>query len=161
MTEKLDPSWIRGLVREVISEIVSDRVNGCNTGAGGPGEKVAKADPVVEEVTITSDDALAAFVKRLLSLSKNTEEWLSIEEGQRTFRLKCGAAAAAPKAREPEGMVEERTERIEKGPVSEARIVALGRAGVTRLILGKTALLTPLARDRAREMKIHIQKETR
>jgi hypothetical protein len=156
MTDTLDKSTLRGLVREVISEVVSDRVKRRKGAADDSGTTTNQGEAVVEEVSITSDADLADFVKRLLSLSKNTEAWLAIEDGQRTFRLKGGTGG-----QESVGESEDKVERIDRGPVSEARIVALGRDGVTRLILGKSAVLTPLARDRARELKIYVQKETR
>jgi len=48
--------------------------------------------------------------------------------------------------------------RIERGAVTEAVIVAAARAG-ERLVLGRGAVLTPLARDRARASGVPIEKE--
>ena len=48
--------------------------------------------------------------------------------------------------------------RIERGAVTEAVIKAAARAG-ERLVLGRGAVLTPLARDRARASGVPIEKE--
>jgi hypothetical protein len=160
MTDVLDKTTIRGLVREVISEIVTDRVKGHKGETGDSGKATSQAKAVVEEISIASDADLAVFVKHLLSLSKNTEAWLAIEEGDLTFQLK-GEVPGGSGPHAARGASKEKLETIECGPVSEARMVALGRAGVTRLVLGRTAVLTPLARDRARELNIYVQKETR
>ena len=48
--------------------------------------------------------------------------------------------------------------RIERGAVTEAVIAAAARAG-ERLVLGRGAVLTPLARDRARASGVQIEKE--
>jgi len=48
--------------------------------------------------------------------------------------------------------------RIERGAVTEAVINQVARAG-ERLVLGRGAVLTPLARDRARASGVRIEKE--
>jgi hypothetical protein len=48
--------------------------------------------------------------------------------------------------------------RIERGAVTEAMINRAAQAG-ERLVLGRGAVLTPLARDRARASGVPIEKE--
>ena len=48
--------------------------------------------------------------------------------------------------------------RIDKGAVTERAVQAAASAGV-RLVLGPRAVLTPLARDRARALGVPIEKE--
>jgi hypothetical protein len=48
--------------------------------------------------------------------------------------------------------------RIERGAVTEAMINRAAQAG-ERLVLGRGAVLTPLARDRARASGVQIEKE--
>ena len=61
------------------------------------------------------------------------------------------AATAAPGSAQP-------SHRIEKGAVTEAMVAASARAGA-RLVLGRRAVLTPLARDHARATGVEIVKE--
>ena len=49
-------------------------------------------------------------------------------------------------------------EHVEKGAVTEAMVASAARAGA-RLVLGRAAVLTPLARDRARAAGVEIEKE--
>jgi hypothetical protein len=49
-------------------------------------------------------------------------------------------------------------QRIERGAVTERAVQAAASAGV-RLVLGPRAVLTPLARDRARALGVPIEKE--
>ena len=66
------------------------------------------------------------------------------------FRLAGGRAAPAGRPQP--------SHRVEKGAVTEAMVAAAARAGA-RLVLGRGAVLTPLARDRARAAGVEIEKE--
>jgi len=72
------------------------------------------------------------------------------------------AAVPAPAAptRAPQGAVPggAPVRRVESGAVTEALVKQAARAG-ERLVLGRTAVLTPLARDRARASGVEIVKE--
>ena len=61
-----------------------------------------------------------------------------------------GSAGAAGSARP--------VHRIDKGAVTEAAVRDAARAGA-RLVLGRRAVITPLARDRARAAGVEIEKE--
>jgi hypothetical protein len=49
-------------------------------------------------------------------------------------------------------------QRIEKGAVTERMVAAAAKAGAS-LVLGPRAVLTPLARDKARALGVPVQKE--
>jgi len=135
--------------------VISDVVAGeAKAGPGQPKPSHAVRKPVVEEVTISSDADLSRFVKHLLALSKNAETWLAVEEGAWKFRFKDGAVKAATRST-PTG----KAERIEKGVVSETRIAVLAKEGVSRIELGRSAVLTPLGRDKARQLNISVERE--
>jgi hypothetical protein len=138
-----DLDELRALVREIIRDVLP------------------KGLPVTETVNLSTDEDLAAFVKRLLDLNPDQHE--EIQSGRKRFRL---ATAPVPSAPPGPGSVNgaERTgvstpvRRIERGAVTEAVITAAARAG-ERLVLGRAAVLTPLARDRARASGVQIEKE--
>jgi hypothetical protein len=151
MSDILDRSLIRNLVREVISEVIAGEVQDGQT-------PPAKHKPVVEEVKINNDDDLSRFVKHMLALSKNTESWLAVEEGAWQFRFKRGdgnAAQSVGRSTTSPG----RTTRIDKGVVSETRITTLAKEGVSHILLDKSAVLTPLGRDKARQLNISVERE--
>ena len=51
-----------------------------------------------------------------------------------------------------------KVQRIEKGAVTERTVAAAAKAGAA-LVLGPRAVLTPLARDKARALGVPVQKE--
>ncbi len=125
--------------------------------------------PVTETVNLSTDDDLAAFVKRLLDLEPGERE--ELRSGRKRFMLAAPrtagrrrqpAAAAGPGRPWPRGAGRpgETTpvRRIERGAVTEAVVSAAARDG-QRLVLGRGAVLTPLARDRARASGVQIEKE--
>ena len=132
---------LRALVREVIRDVLP------------------KGLPVTETVNLSTDDELAAFVKRLLDLDPDQRE--ELRSGRKRFRL---AVTPAPSVPAVAASGAERSgesapvRRIERGAVTEAVISQAARAG-ERLVLGRGAVLTPLARDRARASGVQIEKE--
>jgi len=114
----------------------------------GPVYTVRDGVESVETVSLRTDQELAAFVGRLLHLFENPKHRGDLRAGRLRFRL--GAAGAAGSVRP--------THRIEKGAVTEAAVRDAARAGA-RLVLGRRAVLTPLARDRARAAGVEIEKE--
>ena len=102
----------------------------------------------VQPVSLRTDAELAAFVARLLHLFENPKHRADLKAGRLRFRLAPGGAAGSARP----------THRIEKGAVTEAAVRDAARAGA-RLVLGRQAVLTPLARDRARSAGVEIEKE--
>jgi hypothetical protein len=116
------------------------------------------------------------FVKRLLDLDPAQRE--ELRSGGKRFRLASPQARSVPAGAGPVGAGQsgagqsgagqsngaERAgpsapvRHIERGAVTEAVIAAAARAG-ERLVLGRGAVLTPLARDRARASGVQIEKE--
>jgi len=136
---------LRALVREVIRDVLPNGL------------------PVTETVNLSTDDDLAAFVKRLLDLDPDQRE--ELRSGRKRFRVAVTPAPPVPAGAVPiSGNGAERSgestpvRRIERGAVTEAAIRAAARAG-QRLVLGRGAVLTPLARDQARASGVQIEKE--
>ncbi len=102
----------------------------------------------VETVSLRTDADLAAFVRRLLHLFENPKHRDELRSGRLRFRL---APVAAPGSAQP-------AHRVEKGAVTEAMVADAAKAGA-RLVLGRRAVLTPLARDRARAAGVEIERE--
>ena len=138
-----DSEELRALVREVIRDVLPQGL------------------AVTETVNLSTDEDLAAFVERLLDLDPGQRE--ELRSGRKRFRL---ASPQAPSVPAGAGQINgaERAgssapvRRIERGAVTETVIAAAARAG-ERLVLGRGAVLTPLARDRARASGVQIEKE--
>ena len=154
-----DGDALRALVREVLSDLLpagtaSDLAAG-DPVAGRPGlgqvglaHSVREQVEAVETVSLRNDADLDAFVKRLLRLFENPKQRDALRAGRLRFRL---AAAAGPGSVQP-------AHRVDKGAVTEAMVNQAARAGA-RLVLGRRAVLTPLARDRARAAGVEIERE--
>jgi hypothetical protein len=102
----------------------------------------------VQTVSLRTDADLDAFVRRLLHLFENPKHRDDLRSGRLRFRL---APVAVPGSAQP-------AHRVEKGAVTEAMVAEAAKAGA-RLVLGRRAVLTPLARDRARATGVEIERE--
>jgi hypothetical protein len=169
----VDREAIRALVRQVLRDSLPDTVREkiANDAAKSAGSKLAASSsrkpaaeakpakpgkpettaPKTEEVSIGNDGELAAFVRRLLSLAQDRKQREAIQTGRLRFQLKQATRAPAS----PSGGS---AERIDKGLVTERRLVAAAKAGKI-LILAKGVVLTPLARDKARQLGVQIERE--
>ena len=174
-----DTEAIRALVREVLADLLpatardpgnpgaaggtgvpGSGMKGEGEAGGGPGpvtgapgqqglpHTVREHVESVEVVSIRTDAELGSFVLHLLHLFENPKHRDALRAGRLRFRL---AAPVAGGSAQP-------SHRIEKGAVTEAMVAASARAGA-RLVLGRRAVLTPLARDRARATGVEIVKE--
>ncbi len=144
-----DSEELRALVREVIRDVLPQGL------------------AVTETVNLSTDEDLAVFVKRLLDLDPAQRE--ELRSGRKRFRLAAlttppaapvpaGAGRAGPVNGAERAGPSAPVRHIERGAVTEAVIAAAARAG-ERLVLGRGAVLTALARDRARASGVQIEKE--
>ena len=153
---------LRALIREVIHDVLPNGL------------------PVTETVNLSTDDDLEAFVARLLNLDPKALE--DLRAGRKRFRLAVPSHPQTPQAPSDtrtasvpaasggsgahgsngltavNGSAGLPVRRIERGAVTEKVVRDAARAG-ERLVLGPGAVLTPLARDRARASGVEISRE--
>ena len=114
-------------------------------------------DGSVERVDLRTDADLDAFVRSLARRLENPRDRMAILSGRLRFRLGHGPTEATPPGDclQPPSVM-----RVEKGAVTERHVreAAEKRA---RLVLSPRAVLTPMARDRARSLGVEIEKERR
>jgi hypothetical protein len=138
--------------REILRELLAEALAGANGNGVTPQvppppvaavhrpSTWAAPEGGVEQVTIGGDDDLNRFVRDLLARPDRE----AILAGRVTFTL--GAAPAGDAT------------RIERGAVTERTVAQAAKAG-GRLVLGRRAVLTPLAREKARALGIEIERE--
>jgi hypothetical protein len=173
------PEGLRALIAETVREVVSDlvatsvrdavpdrlRVDGfpsprvdrvaAQPFATGPSGSVTDnghgpGPGRVETVRISTDADLNVFVRHLLTVFEDPRSRQELRAGRYRFSL-------APEPRSsPAGTGPAR--RVEQGAVTERTVAAAAAAG-ERLVLGRRAVLTPLARDKARKLGVHLEKE--
>ena len=153
---------LRALIREVIRDVLPQGL------------------PDIETVNLSTDEDLATFVARLLDLDPEARE--ELRAGRKEFRLAVPSHPQTPQAPSVtqtasvpassggngvhgrngltavNGSAGPPTRRIERGAVTEKVVRDAARAG-ERLVLGPGAVLTPLARDRARASGVEISRE--
>jgi hypothetical protein len=106
----------------------------------------SSADNDAWTVRISTDEDLHAFALRVLKLAGNPKLRGDLISGRAWFRL-AGTSAAAPAV----------THQVEKGAVTERAVAAAAAAGA-RMVLGPRAVLTPLAKDKARALGVPIER---
>jgi hypothetical protein len=104
----------------------------------------------VESVVLESDADVDAFVRSLLARFENPRDRMAIRAGHLRFALRRADVGGASGA----------VLRVERGAVTERKVREAADAGA-RLVLAPAAVLTPLARERARALKVEIEKERR
>ncbi|MGH2868600.1 MAG: hypothetical protein ACRDNK_13695 [Solirubrobacteraceae bacterium] len=111
----------------------------------------------VEAVTIDTDEDLERFVSGLVSRVSNPRDLASISTGRLRFALRRSTPSAGADASAP-GQPQPARVRVVKGAITE-RAVRDAAAEGARLVLAQGAVLTPLARDRARALGVEIERE--
>lgn len=160
---------LRALVREVVREAVKDFGAAARTpgpvavppppapapapatvaeqfGVDPTGPRVVEGKNRTETVQLTNDRDLDNFVRKLLRLFESPKTRADLKAGRLSFRLAGATRGSGGGA----------SRRIEAGAVTERHIADM--AGGT-LVLGRKAVLTPLAREKARTLGITIEKE--
>jgi hypothetical protein len=168
------PSWPAG----------TTRASGA-TGAEGPaaltGAYETPSGVTMQPVRLATDADLHDFVLQIVRLADNPKRRRDLVAGRLRFTLAATDSVPAPPGFGPRpgharatwsddgresAVAAERgragaswgDHRIERGAVTERAVQAAASAGA-RLVLGPRAVLTPLARDRARALGVPIEKE--
>ena len=132
---------LRQMVRQVLADVVPQTM-----GLGS-----------ADEVSIGSDAELQAFARRIAAATQAERD--AILSGARTFRLAGVGHSTGPVSSDQVTQSSTQIVRVDKGAVTERHVRQAADSGAV-LVLGKRAVLTPLARDRARAAGVKITKET-
>jgi len=135
-------------------------------------QTVSEPGVTLQPVRLVTDEDLREFALQIVRLADNPKRRRDLLAGRLRFTLAAAGFSAAPAglvphpghgpanglgspARAGTGHADH---RIERGAVTERAVQAAASAGA-RLVLGPRAVLTPLARDRARALGVPIEKE--
>jgi hypothetical protein len=149
------PDELRALVREVLRDVLPSLAASASRAAPAPSPVPNNTEPgnagrddTVQAVRLGTDEELQAFVLHILRLADSPQRRRDILAGRLRFTL--GSAGARP--------VPALVQRVDKGAVTERTVIAAAAAGA-RLVLGPRAVLTPLAKDKARALAVLVEKE--
>ena len=116
--------------------------------------------PAAEPVTLRTDEDLERFVLALLGRLEDPQQREAIRAGRVRFTL--GGAAAAPVSGGARGAGDAPARagaiHVARGAVTERKVAEAAKAGA-RLVLGPGAVLTPLAREKARALGLELERE--
>jgi len=140
--------------------------------AAGGYQTAAEPGVTLQPVRLATDEDLREFVLQIVRLADNPKRRRDLLAGRLRFTLAAAGFSAAPAALVPHPDYRsangrgspvpaghgEGDHKIERGAVTERAVQAAASAGA-RLVLGPRAVLTPLARDRARALGVPIEKE--
>jgi hypothetical protein len=172
----IDRDALRGLIRQVLQDAVPADLQkklaaALKSKASVP--KVGKASAAAksaeqrtDEVSIASDADLERFIHRLLALAEDADSREAIKSGRMKFRLAkngrrpLNSPTAPPRAERTTAAAAQSTggHRIDKGLVAERHVVAAAKSG-KKLTVAKGVAVTPLARDKARQLGVVIERE--
>jgi hypothetical protein len=107
----------------------------------------------MRHVRLATDEDLHQFVLAVVRLADNPARRRDLLTGRLRFTLSGLTGGLAPDSQPRQGAF-----RIETGAVTERAVQAAAKAG-ERLVLGRRAVLTPLARDRALSLGVPIERE--
>lgn len=152
---------VASVVREMVGDLVQDAVREAAVRQAapsaarthGPGRQLVTVPGQrgrTEAVRITDDADLDRFARHLLELFENPKNRQDLKSGRLRFCL------GNPASRSDGGSGP--ATRIERGAVTERQVKAAADSG-QRLILGPRAVLTPLGREKAKALDVHIEKE--
>lgn len=159
MTAQLNSEALRRLVREILREAIPAGVQAATKTPARDATSRAASARREESVAIGSDAELKAFVARLLHLFEDPAGREALRSGRHVFRL---GQAAPGDSRGGNGRVQSAeggAGRLDKGVLSEARLVSLAKTG-KRITLGKGVTVTPLAKDKARQLGVKLERES-
>ena len=104
-------------------------------------------------VRLATDEDLHQFVLTVVRLADNPARRRDLLTGRLRFTMSGSPGGQSPGSQPGPGAF-----RIETGAVTERAVQAAAKAG-ERLVLGRRAVLTPLARDRALSLGVPIERE--
>jgi hypothetical protein len=145
MTDADTTAALRQMVREVLQEMLPRGAADAQHAAAPPGDDVRR-------VRVCDDHDLADLVTQVLNLAEEPDRAADLRAGRIRFRLTREAGTGAPTGPGPID--------VERGAVTE-RIIQRAAREQRTLRIGPRAVVTPLARDRARALGVVIERTDR
>jgi len=146
----IDREELRHLVRQALKETLgqgpapssppglADEIRAARTGP----------KPATVAVAVATADDLDAFARAVLAAGEDADLKAAIVAGD--IRFAPAAAGGAPSS---EGVAS-----FDKGVLGETKLVELSRRG-RRIAIGKGVVVTPLAREKARQLKVELVRQ--
>jgi hypothetical protein len=148
MTDGETTAALRRMVREVLREVLPSEPTTQSAPAPSP-EAPARSRDDVRRVRVRDDRELADLVTQVLNLAEDPARAADLRTGRIRFRLLDDGEVAATAAPGPID--------VARGAVTE-RLIQRASREHRALRIGPRAVVTPLARDRARALGVTIER---
>lgn len=176
---KIDREELRKLVREALKEALGgavptaakpppspprDKAAPAATTRPEPGfvaalrAALAERRPARVAVSVRSSAELDRFARDISEAASHPDLKAAIASGDLGFDLAGGQAAAHEQSKAAKPAAAGGTYEMKSGVLSEMKIVEIARTH-KRIVVGGGVVLTPLARDKAREMRIELTRQ--
>lgn len=154
MAAGFDREALRALVRQALRESLPDAADQTSATDDGVAATIRSAlgsggRPARVSVAIGADGDLDRFARGIAEACVDDEIRAAVLAGDLSFEPRQTAPALAQKSG---------TFEMASGVLSETRIIEISRTH-SRIVVGKDVVLTPLARDKAREIKIELVRQ--
>ena len=154
MVEQIDRDELRSLVRDVLRSALREQTG--KVAVTPPGTLVERIRAAVlpgGDGRVLVEDDLAGFARGIIAAAAHEDLKAAIMSGRVAFVRDETEATARRPAENPVGAGP--GFRISDGILNEMRVAEIGRQH-RRLVIGPEVVVTPLARDRARELKLEL-----
>lgn len=168
MEHKFSKEQIRSIVRDALREATSQRKAGTQkklkTSDSPLGRKILASSQVKSKspvlIKLESSRLLNEFVKELIVCVQDENIRSLVLSGKVEFDLETGSTNGIKAGKKEVENYEVRSGDYlhESGILTESKILKLAKE-YQRVVLGRGAVLTPLAKDRARAVKLEIVRE--
>lgn len=151
-----DNDMLRSLVREALRDALGGSQGLAalaNKVQAAPSTPTASAQ-VTEVVSLSNPHEMNAFVQRILDMGEDAATRAQLRSGGIAFELAGGHTSSTTTGTSVSG----NSIHIEKGAVTESMVRKAAESGAT-LIVGRRAVVTALAKDKAKDMHVTIIKE--
>jgi len=156
----IDREELRQLVRQALKETLASGASGASPSASSLFDDMRVAlqgnKPAKLPVSIANGGDLDRFAGAILRAAADPDLKAAIASGAICFEIEKSGSVRSAHA--TDSAPSSGVATFEKGVLSETRVVELSRKGRS-IHLGKGVVVTPLAREKARQLKIELVRQ--
>ena len=155
---RIDRDELRSMVRQALKETLGAKGDAPAESAGDLASEIktalARGKPAMVAVAVRSASDLDHFARSILAAGEDASLRQAILAGDVRFEIAGGAEAKiSPKTAAKGGSF-----HMESGVLGETKIVELARSH-SKIVVGSDVVVTPLAREKARQLKVEIARQ--
>jgi hypothetical protein len=162
MAAGIDREELRALVREALKESLATSAAAATPAADGLAGEIhvalGRGRPARLPVAVASSADLDRFAQALAGACGDDTVKAAIVAGDVRFELARTATPSSASTAKPAAPARGGAFEMSSGVLSEAKIVEISRTH-RKILVGRDVVMTPLARDKAREMKVELVRQ--